>query len=42
MFEADGEVKVTLNLYYPSAKKLLTIFTKYFGLKVECYYEEVK
>lgn len=42
MFEADGEVKVTLNLYYPSAKKLLTIFTKYFGLKVECYYEKVK
>lgn len=42
LFEADGEVKVTLNLYYPSAKKVLTIFTKYFGLKVECYYEEVK
>lgn len=42
MFEADGEVKFTLNLYYPSAKKLLTIFTKYFGYKVECYYEEVK
>ena len=43
MFEADrGEIKVILNLYYPSAKKLLTIFTKYFGLKVECYYKEVK
>lgn len=43
MFEADrGEVKAILNLYYPSAKKLLTIFTKYYGLKVECYYEEVK
>ena len=41
MFEADrGEIKVILNLYYPSAKKLLTIFTKYFGLKVECYYEK--
>ena len=43
MFEADrGEVKITLNLYYPSAKKLLIIFTKYFGYKVNCYYEEVK
>lgn len=42
MFEADGEVKITLNLYYSSAKKLLNIFTKYYGLKVECYYEEVK
>ena len=42
MFEDDGEVKITLNLYYPSAKKLLNIFTKYYGLKVECYYEEVK
>lgn len=42
MFKADGEVKITLNLYYPSAKKLLNIFTKYYGLKVECYYEEVK
>ena len=43
MFEADrGEVKITLNLYYPSAKKLLTIFTKYFGYKVNFYYEEVK
>ena len=43
MFEADrGEVKVILNLYYPSAKKALTIFTKYLGLEVNCYYKEVK
>ena len=43
MFEADrGEVKVILNLYYPSAKKALTIFAKYLGLEVNCYYKEVK
>ena len=43
MFEADrGEVKVILNLYYTSAKKALTIFTKYLGLDVNCYYKEVK
>lgn len=43
MFEADrGEIKVILNLYYPSAKKALTIFTKYLGLEVNCYYKEVK
>lgn len=34
--------EISLNLFYASAKKLITIFTKYFGLKVECYYEEVK